>query len=81
MDQVDFSTLTHEQLVYLVQVRGQAIAQAAQADNTLWDKLASSSIQAGDFEAFMDAKQSIMAGLATAEEKILAGHPSDIAVN
>lgn len=70
------SDLTKEQLFALVQVRGQAIQFDRNADAILWERLATSTIEPGDFEKFKAAKDKILADMATAEEKILAGQAS-----
>lgn len=77
--QIDLSSLTHEQLVFLVQVRGQALAMHSQADHVLFDKIETKTFQEGDLERYMTAKNDILHGLMTAEEQIIAGHKKPLA--
>lgn len=67
------SDLTKEQLFALVQVRGQAIQFDRKADTILWERLATSTIEPGDFEKFKATKDKIIADLASVEEQIIAG--------
>lgn len=79
--EIDFANLTKEQLINLVQVRGHALRLSQHNDHRLWDMLASKEVKEGSFEAWMDAKDTALADLVTAEEKILAGQPFVLHVN
>ncbi|SIQ23492.1 hypothetical protein SAMN05880590_102719 [Rhizobium sp. RU35A] len=69
--QIDLNTLSKEQLVFLVQVRGQALQMHCAADDKLIERGELSPQRA---EGFTKAKIDIMSGLMVAEEQILAGH-------
>ena len=78
---LDLNTLSKEQLISLVQARGQAIQFGAEADQTLFTTAGEGRLDSSAFHKFMNAKSDILAGLATAEEKILAGNISSAKLN
>lgn len=73
LDETDLTKLTVDQLCSLVQVRGQAIQFDRQADDRLHQKITSGEFDVDTYNQFIAAKDDILAKLATAEEKILAG--------
>lgn len=77
----DISQLSREQLLAIAQVRGQAIVMNADLDEALIQKLASGEFTIADFDAFQEGKERVLAGLTTAEEKIMAGQTQSSAAN
>lgn len=49
-EQIDFATLTNEQLIHLVQVRGQALSMHHAADHVMLEKLDSGTLEANDIK-------------------------------
>lgn len=78
-DEVDLNTLSHDQLVFLVQVRGQALAMHHDADTLLMEKLENGGLHEGELEKYVAAKNDILRGLMGAEEQILAGCQNSLA--
>lgn len=77
-DAIDLNTLTHDQLVFFVQVRGQALAMHHQADELLMEKLENGGLQEDELEKYIAAKNDILRGLMNAEEQILAGRQNSL---
>lgn len=70
---VDLNTLTREQLVYLVQVRGQALEFNSNADRTFIEKLTGPDFTQADMNQYMEAKNAIALDFMAAEEQIIGG--------
>lgn len=72
-ENLDLNGLTKEQLIHLVQVRGQALGFHHQADAVLMEKLEQDRLESGDLEKYITAKNGILSGLMQAEEQIIGG--------
>ena len=72
-DTIDLNDLSKEQLIHLVQVRGQALGFHHQADEVLMEKLEQDGLEKGDLENYITAKNGILSGLMQAEEQIIGG--------
>lgn len=73
-DKIDLSKLTHQQLVNLVTVRGQALEMHHDADHKFMELIDFERLTREQFVSYVQAKNGILAGLMTAEEQILAGY-------
>lgn len=71
-DSIDLDNLTKEQLVSMVQVRGQALEMYRHADDALMEKMAAG-LNADDLQQYNDAMNNILVGLMQAEEQIIGG--------
>lgn len=72
-DTIDLNDLSKEQLVHMVQVRGQALDFHHKADEVLMEKLEQDQLESGDLEKYITAKTEILSGLMLAEEQIIGG--------
>lgn len=70
---IDLNELSKEQLISMVQVRGQALAMHNHADAVLLEKLEQDRLESGDLEKYITAKNEILSGLMQAEEEIMGG--------
>lgn len=78
-DTVDFETLTSEQLIHLVQVRGQALSMHHAADHVMLEKLDGGTLSADDIKKYVIAKNEILHSLMTAEAQIIGGRQNSLA--
>jgi hypothetical protein len=73
---IGISDLTKEQLFKLVQVRGQFVQMSSDLDNGLHQALLDGATDLNTFPTFFEKKNKLLADLATAEERIMAGASS-----
>ncbi|MGV8936987.1 MAG: hypothetical protein ACOH2J_07665 [Allorhizobium sp.] len=67
------TTLTEDQLIALVQVRGQALEFNATADRKFLARLQGPNFQGVDLEQYVQEKEEILLSLMKAEEMIIDG--------
>ena len=67
----DLTTLSKEQLIAMIAVRGLAMRQAMNIDDTLWTAILSGSFTHKDFTAWYSAKEKMMLDFGQAETDIL----------
>ena len=70
-ENIDLNEFSKQQLLSMVQVRGQALAMHNHADAVLLEKLEHDRLESGDLEKYITAKNEILAGLMQAEEEIM----------
>lgn len=71
---IDLTKLSHEQLMHMVDVRGQALQMHHAADQQLLQMIEAEKLTDQHVAGYVKAKNDILAGLQVAEEKIMAGH-------
>jgi hypothetical protein len=71
--EIDLSALSKEQLIQLVQVRGQALQFGWEIDRRFTEKMTGPDFQASDFDAFVQEKQDLALKFGIVEEKIIGG--------
>lgn len=69
----DLSALTREQLIHLVQVRGQALEFSWEAEGRFIEKLAGHECNEGYIEAYKEEKTSLWMQFMRTEEEIIGG--------